>query len=88
MKARLLKHISFVGKSMLWSVLLYMAFVLTFNWDDVATGFKQYRNNLPVASTAVSTHNIPATEAKHSVVVAVIKTVVAEFSKVAASMHD
>lgn len=87
MKARLLKRISFVGKSLLWSVILYMAFVLTFNWDDVATGFQQYRNNLPVTNAVVA-NEIPSSGTKHSVLVAAIKTVVAEFGKVAAAIHN
>lgn len=86
MKARLLKRVSFVGKSLLWSVILYMAFVLTFNWDDVATGFQQYRNNLPITKAVVASE-IPS-GTKHSVLVAAIKTVVAEFGKVAAAIPN
>ena len=35
MKQRVQKRIKFVLKSMLWSVLLYVAMMVAFNWDDV-----------------------------------------------------
>jgi len=88
MKAWLLKRASFVGKSLLWSVLLYMAFILTFSWDDVSSGFKQYRNNLPVASSEATQETPAPNAAKRSVVVAIIKTVVAEFGKATTAVRN
>ena len=30
------KHLSFIGKSLLWSLLLYVFMMTAFNWDDIS----------------------------------------------------
>ena len=35
MKSSTKKRFAFIGKSMLWSLCLYVAFMLTINWNDV-----------------------------------------------------
>lgn len=46
MKPWLSKRLVFAGKSLLWSVLLYVVCMLALNWDEVTNSSK---HNLPVA---------------------------------------
>ncbi len=37
MKSQMLRRIVFIGKSMLWSLCLYIVLMLAFNWDEIKT---------------------------------------------------
>jgi hypothetical protein len=84
MKKHPQRIVYFVGKSMLWSVLLYMVCMLVFNWDEMSAGFKQYRNGtiaqsqqiVQPDSTPQTTYNV-----KHSVIATVIKISVEQIVK-------
>jgi hypothetical protein len=36
MKTGIQRRFAFIGKSLLWSILLYVVFMLVFNWDEVS----------------------------------------------------
>ena len=40
MKPGIQKQFAFIGRSMLWSLLLYLAAMLVINWDDVRNTIK------------------------------------------------
>jgi len=86
MKQGTQKRFAFIGKSMLWSLLLYMIMMLAINWDEISntvngkTGISVVNTSLPVslpvvnepvaAPTNISTHSGFVTN-----IVAVIKTI-------------
>jgi len=58
MKPALLKRFAFIGKSMLWSLLLYVTMMLVFNWDDVRNTV--YGNNkITVINNALPDQETP-----------------------------
>jgi len=59
MKPEIKKWVKFIGKSMLWSLSLYMLIMLAFNWDDVSNAVKGNSevtivNTLPPGNTSIS----------------------------------
>ena len=56
MKPVLRKRLVFIAKSALWSVLLYIVLMLSFNWDDVST---KVRDTNPI--TVINNINSPQT---------------------------
>ena len=53
MKPAIKKQFSFIGRSLLWSLLLYVVMMLAFNWDEVSNTVKG--NN----TITVVTHTLP-----------------------------
>lgn len=53
MKIRPEKSIVFIGKSILWSVLLYTVMMLVFNWEEINSTLKG-RNAVTIESVPVS----------------------------------
>ena len=91
MKKRVLHHIGFAGKSLMWSMLFYTILMICINWDDVSTGFKKYKNENLVSNITATISPQTVTDAptskndnsqKHSTVFAAIKTVVDLFGKI------
>ncbi len=85
MKKHSLRITYFIGKSILWSVLLYMVCMMVFNWDEMSAGFKQYRNGtIAVTNPLIQPDSLlpQATDnAKHSVISAVIMIGVEQITK-------
>jgi hypothetical protein len=51
------KSVVFISKSMLWSLLLYMAAMLAFNWDEVSTT-KKGKNAVTIVSHAAPAQGV------------------------------
>jgi hypothetical protein len=92
MKKRFLRPLSFVGKSLAWSLLLYMVCMFIFNRDEMSAGFKKYRQG-QIAETQKTEQrdpsaNIPqiSTE-KHSFVYAAGRMVLEELVKTITSFR-
>jgi hypothetical protein len=60
MKQRLQKSALFIGKSMLWSLLLYIVLMLAFNWQEVSNSITG-RNKITVVNNLQSEAQQPAT---------------------------
>ena len=56
MKPAIQTQLAFIGRSMLWSLLLYVAAMLVFNWDDVRNVVKG------VKAVTVVTDTIPTSQ--------------------------
>jgi len=46
MKPFTTRRLTFIGKSLLWSLVLYMAFMVAVNWDDVRNSISDKRNTI------------------------------------------
>ena len=53
MSHRIRNRVAFAGKSLLWSLLLYVAVMLVINWDEVS-------NTVTGKNTIAVAHNVPA----------------------------
>jgi hypothetical protein len=90
MKKRSIKSIAFVGKSLLWSVLLYMTCMFVFNWDEVSVGFKQYRNgNIAQSRPLILPDSIPQVSynVRHSIITAAVKIGVEQIAKAVTGLN-
>ena len=90
MKRHLLRPFSFIGKSLLWSVVLYISFMVIFNWDDVSAGYKKYRTGVNIAQVQPPQENNATpqinSDEKHSVFGAAIGTI-GEIAKLIFTLH-
>jgi len=51
MKPEILKRIAFAGKSVLWSLCLYVVVMLVFNWDDIKNSMGERNNPMVVINS-------------------------------------
>ena len=94
MKKQFLRPISFIGKSLLWSLLLYMTCMFIFNWDEMSAGFKKYRQGNQLAQTQKTVQEPSAASAtpqinsdKRSVVYAAARMALEELVKTITAFH-
>ena len=84
MKKHSFRSVTFIGKSIVWSVLLYMTCMFIFNWDEVTTGYKQYRNgNIAQSQPIIQPDSITQVSysTQHSIISAAIKIGVEQIVK-------
>ena len=74
MKNRIQKWSVFIGKSMLWSLLLYVAMMLAINWDDIKNTVSGKNKTAIVTNIAPESQNpsvtspsvVPANISRHT----------------------
>lgn len=54
MKLKMAKRVSFAGKSLLWSLLLYACTMLILDWNDIINTLQQKESNTRLAQTGNS----------------------------------
>lgn len=96
MQKRFSQPITFIGKSLFWSVLLYMACMMVINWDDMSAHFNKQNANIvqvqptlpanPVAVIPVTSPQIND-DANHAAVTSVTKIIIDQVAKAITSMR-
>ena len=72
MKPVILKRIAFVGKSMLWSLCLYVIMMLAFNWDEIKNTMTDNNSIVAISSelgqpqSVFNQPSVPATISQHA----------------------
>ena len=92
MKPRTQKKVLFIGRSMLWSVLLYMSMMLVINWDDVSRAMGRNAATIVANTQQQDQFTEPATPAKVNITthISIIKSIVVilkTVSGIASSSH-
>ncbi len=92
MKPRTQKKVLFIGRSMLWSVLLYMSMMLVINWDDVSRAMGRNAATIVANTQQQDQFTEPAIPAKANITVhaGIIKSIVVilkTVSGIASSSH-
>ncbi len=90
MKKGIQKWSVFLGKSMLWSLLLYVALMLAVNWDDIHNAFTGRNKITIVADTTTASQNtsaqVPATITHHASSFKKVITLFSGISKAATAL--
>ncbi len=89
MKQEIQKRFSFYGKSILWSLLLYSAVMLTLNWDEVShtiTGNNRIKAVITNAATKQSPQ-VAIPEASQTGATNGIVTLIRVLSEIAGKVH-
>jgi len=82
MRLVILKRIAFVGKSMLWSLCLYVVMMLAFNWDEIKNTMTDNNSSVVITSeldqsqSVFNKQSVPATISQHAGAVKGILTLV------------
>ena len=54
MKTHLLKRFSFIGMSLLWSLLLYSLTIIILDWQEIKAGLGRENKVVQIVQTAIS----------------------------------
>ena len=91
MKPRTQKRILFIGRSMLWSVLLYMSMMLVINWDDVSRALNAtatvVSSTQPADQSQDPANTAKANVAAHTGIVKTVIVVLKAVSGIATASH-
>ena len=96
MKKRFSQPVTFISRSLFWSVLLYMACMAVINWDEMTSHFRKQHTNIVRIEPAIP--NIPEVvtiapspqindDANHSVLSSASKIIIEQVSKAIIGSH-
>lgn len=97
MQKRISQPLSFIGKSLFWSVLLYIACMVVINWDEMSARFHHEATHIveahpvvpanPVAIIPVSSPQISDDDIKTEATSSVTHIVIEQLVKFLPSLH-
>jgi len=68
MNRLLSRKLTFISKSLLWSVLLYAVFMTIINWDEVSNRFGKSGNRVASAHSSSASATEPVVDAKAAII--------------------